>query len=98
MCIRDSTPYGLGASIWSQNISQVHRLIPRLQAGMVWVNTNDMLDPALPLGGFKQSGYGRELGKAAVDSYTEVKSVCIALYGHLGSQKLDDQLGRLPKW
>ena len=77
--LANDTPYGLGASIWSQNISQVHRLIPRLQAGMVWVNTNNMLDPALPLGGFKQSGYGRDLGRASVESYTEVKSVCIAL-------------------
>src|SRR5428012_13129 len=97
MCIRDSTPYGLGASIWSQNISQVHRLIPRLQAGMVWENTNNMLDPALPLGGLKQSGYGRDVEKASVESYTEVKSVGIALEGHLGSQNQDTQLGRLPK-
>jgi phenylacetaldehyde dehydrogenase len=46
---------------------------------MVWVNTNNMLDAALPLGGYKQSGYGRDLGRAAIESYTEVKSVCIAL-------------------
>jgi len=75
----NDTPYGLAASIWSQNLSQVHRLIPRLEAGMVWVNTNNMLDAALPLGGYKQSGYGRDLGRAAVESYTEVKSVCMAL-------------------
>ncbi|SKC99405.1 aldehyde dehydrogenase (acceptor) [Burkholderia sp. CF099] len=75
----NDTPYGLAASIWSQNLQQVHLLIPRIQAGMVWVNTNNMLDAALPLGGYKQSGYGRDLGRAAIESYTEVKSVCIAL-------------------
>lgn len=75
----NDSPYGLAASIWSQNLGQVHRLIPRIQAGMIWVNTNNMLDAALPLGGYKQSGYGRDLGRAAVESFTEVKSVCMAI-------------------
>lgn len=50
----------------------------RLKAGIVWVNTHNMLDPNLPFGGFKQSGYGRELGRAALEQFTELKSVCIA--------------------
>ena len=75
----NATAYGLAASIWSNNLSQVHRLIPRLQAGTVWVNCHNMLDCNMPLGGFKQSGTGKDLGRAAVESYTETKSVCIAV-------------------
>lgn len=75
----NDTPYGLAASVWSQNLSAVHRIVPRLKAGMVWVNTHNMLDNNLPLGGVKQSGYGRDLGRAAVESYTELKSVCMSV-------------------
>jgi phenylacetaldehyde dehydrogenase len=75
----NDTPYGLAASVWSQNLSAVHRTVPRLKAGMVWVNTHNMLDNNLPLGGYKQSGYGRDLGRAAVESYTELKSVCMSV-------------------
>ena len=75
----NQTQFGLAASIWSNNLSQVHRLIPRLQAGTVWVNCHNMLDNNLPLGGFKQSGTGKDLGRAAVESYTELKSVCMAV-------------------
>lgn len=75
----NDTPYGLAASIWSNDLSQVHRLVPRLKAGMVWVNTHNMLDANLPLGGFKQSGYGHDMGRAAVESYTALKSVCMAV-------------------
>ena len=49
-----------------------------MQAGTVWVNTHNMVDPALPFGGFKASGIGREHGRAIIDAYTETKSVCIA--------------------
>lgn len=75
----NDTPFGLAASVWSQNLSAVHRIVPRLRAGTVWVNTHNMLDNNLPLGGFKQSGYGRDLGRAAVESYTEMKSVCMSV-------------------
>lgn len=75
----NDTPYGLAASLWTRDLSSAHRLLPRLQAGMVWVNTHNMLDNNLPLGGVKQSGYGRDLGRAAVESYTELKSVCMAV-------------------
>lgn len=53
-------------------------LIPRIKAGTVWVNTHNMLDPSMPFGGYKQSGIGREMGHAAIEAYTENKSVCIA--------------------
>ena len=75
----NDTPYGLAASVWSKDLSAVHRLIPRLRAGMVWVNTHNMLDCNLPLGGWKQSGHGHDLGRAAVESYTALKSFCIAV-------------------
>src|SRR5580698_1552790 len=75
----NDSPYGLGASIWSNNLSAVHRLIPRIKAGTVWVNCHNMVDPNMPFGGFKQSGIGREHGRMAVDMYTEVKSVCMMI-------------------
>ena len=73
--IANDSQYGLGASIWSNNLSAVHRMVPRIQAGSIWVNCHSILDPALPFGGFKQSGLGREMGHEAIEHYTEVKSV-----------------------
>lgn len=76
--LANDTSYGLAASVWSQNISRVHEVIPKLKAGTVWVNTHGIIDSNLPFGGFKQSGIGREHGRAAIETYTETKSVCIA--------------------
>ena len=73
--IANATPYGLGASIWSNDLKRVHRLIPRIKAGTVWVNCHGMLDNALPFGGYKMSGFGREMGRSMMDLYTETKSV-----------------------
>jgi phenylacetaldehyde dehydrogenase len=75
----NDTPYGLGASIWSNDLSRVHRLIPKIKAGTVWVNCHNMLDPAMPFGGYKQSGFGKEMGRAALDGYLEQKSVFMAV-------------------
>jgi phenylacetaldehyde dehydrogenase len=75
----NDTPYGLAASLWTHSLSHAHRIVPRLQAGLVWVNAHNVLDAALPLGGMKQSGTGRDLGRAAVESFTEMKSVCMAV-------------------
>ena len=75
----NDTPYGLAASIWSNDLSRVHRLIPRIKAGTVWVNCHNILDNAMPFGGYKQSGIGREMGRAVLDMYTESKSVIMAL-------------------
>lgn len=77
--LANDTPYGLGASIWSNDLARVHRLIPRIKAGTVWVNCHSMLDASLPFGGFKQSGIGREMGRAALDLFTETKSVLMAV-------------------
>jgi phenylacetaldehyde dehydrogenase len=71
--------YGLSASIWTRDISTALRLTRRVKAGTVRINGGAGVDPALPLGGFKQSGWGRENGRAGVESYTEIKSVIVAL-------------------
>lgn len=76
--LANQTPFGLGASVWTNDVNRIHRLVPAIQAGTVWVNTHNMLDPHMPFGGFKQSGVGREHGKASVEAYLEPKSVCIA--------------------
>ena len=75
----NDTPYGLGASIWTRDVSAMHRLAARLKAGMVWGNCPSAADTALPFGGYKQSGFGRENGRHGVEAYTELKTVAIAL-------------------
>ncbi|KAG0773300.1 hypothetical protein G6F22_014990 [Rhizopus arrhizus] len=65
--LANDSAFGLGASLWSNDLSRVQRLIPRIDAGTVWVNTHNMLDPNMPFGGFKQSGIGREHGRAVIE-------------------------------
>jgi acyl-CoA reductase-like NAD-dependent aldehyde dehydrogenase len=77
--LANSTPYGLAAGIQTTNLTRAHRVAHRLAAGIVWVNDWALLDPAVPFGGVKDSGYGREYGPEALDSYTRVKSVVISL-------------------
>ena len=74
----NASDYGLGAVVWTNNLSAAHRLARRLKAGTVRINGGG-LDPALPFGGFKQSGWGRENGREGIDAYTETKSVAIAI-------------------
>lgn len=73
----NDTPFGLGASIWTNDLSKALRMIPRIEAGTLWVNMHTFLDPAVPFGGTKSSGVGREFGSAFIDAFTEVKSVMI---------------------
>ncbi len=75
----NDTPYGLAASIWSNDLRAVQRLVPRIKAGTVWVNCHAMIDAGMPFGGYKQSGFGREQGRAGIEMYTELKSVCMAI-------------------
>jgi phenylacetaldehyde dehydrogenase len=75
--LANATPYGLSASIWSNDLRAVHRLVPKIKAGTVWINCHGPIDPNMPFGGYKQSGIGREHGRAAIEMYTEVKSVCM---------------------
>ena len=77
--LANGTAFGLSASIWSNDLKRVHRLIPRIRAGTVWVNCHGLLDNALPFGGYRQSGIGREMGRAMIDLYTESKSVMMML-------------------
>ncbi len=73
--IANQTSYGLAAAVWTRDIKKAHALSRRLRAGTVWINTYGLMDAALPFGGYKQSGFGRELGMQALEHYTEVKTV-----------------------
>jgi phenylacetaldehyde dehydrogenase len=75
----NDTVYGLGASIWSNDLRRVQHLTRRLRAGTVWVNTHNFIDPHMPFGGMKQSGIGREGGRAGIEAYTELKAICMLL-------------------
>ncbi len=77
--LANRTPYGLAAAVWTRDIKQAHALSRRLKAGTVWINTYGLMDAALPFGGYKQSGFGRELGMHAIEHYTELKSVWLSM-------------------
>jgi aldehyde dehydrogenase (NAD+) len=77
----NETIYGLSAGIWTRDITRAHRFAREVKAGVVWINTYNMFNAASPFGGYKQSGYGREMGKHALDLYTQVKSVWVDLSG-----------------
>jgi acyl-CoA reductase-like NAD-dependent aldehyde dehydrogenase len=75
----NALPYGLAAGVWTQNLGRAHRMAARLKAGVVWVNTYDWFDPAVPFGGMGESGLGRELGRPVMEAYTELKSVWVKI-------------------
>ncbi|MEV6876213.1 aldehyde dehydrogenase family protein [Amycolatopsis sp. NPDC051128] len=79
VALANGTPYGLAAGLQTTNLARAHRVAARLDAGIVWVNDWAMLDPAIPFGGVKDSGFGREYGPEALDAYTRTKSVVISL-------------------
>lgn len=73
----NDTDYGLAAGVWTSDVSKAHNVAAQLKAGTVWINSYHVLDPALPFGGYKQSGWGREHGAAVLDAYTETKTVIL---------------------
>ena len=75
----NDTIYGLAAGIWTRDIQKAHRIAGQLRAGTVWINCYNIFDPAMPFGGYKQSGWGREMGHEVLEAYTEVKSVCTVI-------------------
>ncbi|MGH7676684.1 MAG: aldehyde dehydrogenase family protein, partial [Gemmatimonadales bacterium] len=77
--LANQTMYGLAAGIWTRDIQKAHRAARAIRAGTVWINTYNFYDSAAPFGGFKASGYGRDLGREALDGYTEVKTVWVGL-------------------
>ncbi|MFL6247533.1 MAG: aldehyde dehydrogenase family protein [Thermoanaerobaculia bacterium] len=75
----NATVYGLAAAVWTRDVSKAHRVARAVKAGTVWVNTYNLYDPALPFGGFKESGFGRDQGRDALEKYTQTKSVWVNL-------------------
>jgi len=71
--------YGLAAGVWTRDISKAHALAAQLKAGSVWVNCYNIFDAALPFGGYKQSGWGREMGESVLDNYLNTKAVTVRL-------------------
>jgi len=76
--IANDTPYGLSGSIWTENGARALRVARALETGVLSINSNSSVRPSTPFGGFKQSGFGRELGMHAMDGYSEVKNVFMA--------------------
>jgi acyl-CoA reductase-like NAD-dependent aldehyde dehydrogenase len=75
--LANGTRYGLAAGLHTRDVARAHRVADRLRSGIVWINSWAVLDSALPFGGYKQSGYGREHGPEALDGYLQIKSVFV---------------------
>ena len=83
--IANDTPFGLAAGVFTNNLSKAHAFARRLHAGNIYINSFNDVSPNVPFGGFNQSGYGRENGKAAIENYTQIKSIYVN-----ASKKLDN--------
>ncbi|MBA2724846.1 MAG: aldehyde dehydrogenase family protein, partial [Actinobacteria bacterium] len=77
--VANDTIYGLAAAVWTSDLVKAHKVARGINAGTIWINGSGMYDPSVSFGGFKQSGFGRELGIHSMESYTEMKSVWMSL-------------------
>jgi acyl-CoA reductase-like NAD-dependent aldehyde dehydrogenase len=77
--LANQNPYGLAAAVWTRDVQKAHLVSRQLRAGTVWINSYGLMDASLPFGGYKSSGFGRELGQNALEHYTEVKTVWMNL-------------------
>jgi phenylacetaldehyde dehydrogenase len=75
----NDTVYGLAAGLWTSDIKRAHRIANQLRAGTVWINCYNIFDAALPFGGYKQSGWGREMGHEVLNNYLETKAICMSV-------------------
>ena len=75
----NNSEYGLAAAVWTRDISKAHRMAEQLRAGTVWINCYNIFDAGLPFGGYKQSGWGREMGHDVLNLYTQTKAICTRL-------------------
>jgi acyl-CoA reductase-like NAD-dependent aldehyde dehydrogenase len=92
----NDSPYGLSAGVWSTDYERAVEVAAQLRAGTVWINNWHQIDPALPFGGYKQSGLGRELGQHSLDEYTETKHVHVDLTQKLERHIFDALLSEPP--
>ena len=77
--IANDTPYGLASAVWTQNIKRGLRMAKKIKAGQVWINQYLTLSPFAPHGGYKQSGYGKDLSRYCLEEYTQIKNVYVGL-------------------
>jgi acyl-CoA reductase-like NAD-dependent aldehyde dehydrogenase len=75
----NKTTFGLSGAVWTKDVKKAHKLASQIKAGTIWVNCYNAFDPAVPFGGYKMSGYGRELGKHSIELYSNIKSVWVNL-------------------
>lgn len=88
--LANASKYGLGAGVWTQNLSRAHRVAANIDAGLVWVNTHHRNDPSSPWGGMKESGIGRENGMEALEAYSQSKSIIVNVAPPDESRQTDD--------